>query len=79
MATTCVNRVNLICLVVVVMATVILLLGYNTEAYPLYFPHRTPANRVQVNGSAIEGERTVKACPPGTRLMNGICRTPYGR
>jgi hypothetical protein len=40
-------------------------------------PTRTPANKVQVNGSAIEGERSMKACPPGTRLMNGICVTPY--
>ena len=74
-----VNCVNLIGLVVGLMATVILLASYNVEAYPLYIPHRTPPNRVQVNESAMEGAGTLKACPPGTRLINGICRTPYGR
>ena len=79
MTASCVNRVNLIGLVVVLMATVVLLPSYNIEAYPLYFPHRIPPNRVQENESAMEGEGTTKACPPGTRLVNGICRTPYGR
>ena len=79
MTSSCVSRVNLIGLVVGLMAAVILLASYNTEAYPLYFPHRTPPNRVQVNESAMEGAGTMNACPPGTRRMNGICRTPYGR
>jgi hypothetical protein len=79
MTASCISRVNLIGLVVVLMATVILLPSYDTEAYPLYFPPRTPPNRVPVNGSAMEGKETVNACPPGTRLMNGVCRTPYGR
>jgi hypothetical protein len=61
------------------MATLILLTSYNIEAYPLYFPHRTPPNRVRVNESAMEGAGNMRGCPPGTRLMNGICRTPYGR
>jgi len=78
MTESCVSCVNLIGLVVVLMATVILLASYNIEAYPLYIPHRTPPNRVQVNESAMEGAGTMKACPPGTSLMNGVCRTPYG-
>lgn len=61
------------------MATVILLTSYNIEAYPLYFPPRNPPNRVKVNESAMQGAGTMNACPPGTRLTNGICRTPYGR
>jgi hypothetical protein len=75
----CVSCVNLIGLFVGLMATVILLASYNIEAYPLYFPNRTPPDRVQENESAMEGAGTMNACPPGTRRMNGICRTPYGR
>ena len=79
MTASCVSCVNLIGLVVVLMATVILLASYNIEAYPLYFPHRYPPNRDQLNESAMQAAGTTNVCPPGTRLMNGICRTPYGR
>jgi hypothetical protein len=79
MKTSCVSCVNLIGLVVVLMATVILLASYDIEAYPLYIPNRTPTNRVKINDSSMEGTGTMNVCPPGTRLTNGICRTPYGR
>jgi len=79
MTASCIKRVNVIGLVVVLMATMILLASYDIEAYPLYFPQRNPPNTVQVNESAMQAEGTMNACPPGTRLMNGICRTPYGR
>jgi len=79
MTSSCVSCVNLIGLVVVLTATVILLASYNIDAHPLYIPHRNPPDRVQVNESAMQGAGTMNVCPPGTRLMNGKCRTPYGR
>jgi hypothetical protein len=77
MITKRVDRVKRVFLAFLLITTLILLPNYSTEAYPLYFPHRTRPNTVQVNESATE--RNTNACPPGTRLMNGVCRTPYGR